>query len=332
MLSRVADGLFWISRYVERAENLARIADVYWQAELDRVGEKKVNWGAILQASGATEDFVAAGLTASAVTVTQFLTFQDSNPNSIQACLDRARENARMIRDQLTTEMWEELNRAWLELGGPTGKKLRQGGMTGYYREIRRASHLFRGTTGSTLSRGDGRDFLDLGMYLERADATSRMLEAQSLQNEKEDEEERWAVLLRSCSARETYRAIHHGPLQAEGVLGYLMHDVAFPRSLHHGLVEAGKIAARLANPKTQAEVEGRVAKIFGRLAQAPLREGTGESLAIFLDSWQKELQELASWVQEKIIGGKLELPESGAWRSQQEQQQQTREEQKSGF
>lgn len=325
MLSRVADGLFWISRYVERAENLARIADVYLQAELDVTGGTRVDWSAILQASGAEDDFVPTGLNPSAVTVTQFLTFQESNPNSIQACLGQARENARMIRDQLTTEMWEELNRAWLELCGPAGKKQRQSELTGYYREVRRASHLFRGTTGSTLSDGDGRDFIDLGMYLERADATSRMMEAHILQRGDHRNEERWAVLLRSCSARETYRVVHQGPLEANGVLGYLIQDSAFPRSLNHGLIQAGQIAERLAKPKDRDKVESLISQIRDRLPHAPLGEDAGESLAKFLDSWQEELQRLANWIQERIIGGKLDLPEQGAWRSQQEQQQQER-------
>ena len=323
MLSRVADGLFWISRYVERAENLARIADVYLQTELDRAAGRQVDWSAVLQASGAQDDFEKSGFTSSAQSVTTFLTYEEKNPNSITACLDRARENARMIRDQLTTEMWEELNRAWLKLCGPAGKILRRRGLTGYYREVRRASHLFRGTTASTLSRGDARDFLDLGMYLERADAISRMLEAQSLQKDQSGDEERWAALLRSCSARETYRALHQGPLESGGVLGYLIHDPSFPRSLHHSLVQTGQIASRLALAQDQVEVEARILGIRARLGLAPLGEGTGESLAQFLDSWQAELHGLADWMRERIIGGKLELPERSAWRSQQEQQQQ---------
>ena len=323
MLSRVADGLFWISRYIERAENLGRVADVYLQVELDREVGRKVEWVAILQASGALEDFEAAGLTPSVASVTEFLNSGQGNPNSITACFDRARENARMIRDQLTTEMWEELNRAWLELCGPEGKRLRKGGLPEYYREVRRASHLFRGTTASTLSRGDGRDFLDLGMYLERADATSRMLEAQSLQSGGMGEEERWAALLRSCSARETYRAVYQGPLEAKGVLGYLIHDPLFPRSLHHGIVQTGQIASRLATLKDQAEVMALVSGIRQKLDEAPLGKDAGELLAPFLDSWQKDLQGLAEWMRERIIGGKLELPERSAWRSQQEQQQQ---------
>ena len=323
MLSRVADGLFWISRYIERAENLARIADVYLLDDLDRAHGREADWSAILQASGAQDDFARSGLTPSAHAVTDFLTYDEKNPNSITACLDRSRENARMIRDQLTTEMWEELNRAWLKLCGSSGKLLRRNGLTGYFREVRRASHLFRGTTASTLSRGDAADFLELGMYLERADATSRILEAQSLRKDQIGEEERWAALLRSCSAREAYRTNHQGPLEVGGVLAFLIHDPSFPRSLHYGLVQTGKIATRLAQPRDQVEVEALVLAIRARLTRAPLNEGAGPTLAQFLDSWQKELQSLADWMRERIIGGKLDLPERSAWRSQQEQQQQ---------
>jgi len=321
MLSRVADGLFWISRYIERAENLARIADTYLQAELDRAGDRRVEWQGILQASGAAEAFPAKNGSPSASEATSFLCFGSENPNSIAACLERARENARMIRDQITSEMWEELNRAWLELGGAAGKALRRKNQTDYLREVRRASHLFRGTTAATLSRGDARDFLDLGMFLERADATSRILEAQSLQGEGTEDEERWAALLRSCSAREIYRAGHHGRLEAAGVISYLMLDAGFPRSLDHCLIQTGQIANRLAMSSDQVEVSAWILGVRAPLNRAPMR--IGPDLAAFLDQWQGDLHTLSDRMAERIIGGKLFLRERGEWRTQQEQQQQ---------
>jgi len=321
MLSRVADGLFWISRYVERAENLARIADTYLQAELDRSGSRRVDWQGILQASGAVESFSGKSESPTAGEVISFLSFGADNPNSIAACLERARENARMIRDQITTEMWEELNRAWLELGGTAGKALRRRNQPEYFREVRRASHLFRGTTAATLSRGDARDFLDLGMFLERADATSRILEAQSLQGEAAEDEERWAALLRSCSARETYRAGHHGRLDAAGVISYLMLDAGFPRSLDYCLIQTGQTAHRLAQPADQVEVASWVLAVRAPLNRAPMR--IGPDLARFLDPWQLELHALSDKLAERIIGGRLTLPERSQWHSQQEQQQQ---------
>jgi len=321
MLSRVADGLFWISRYVERAENLARIADTYLQAELDRAGSRRVDWQGILQASGAVESFSEKNSSPTAGEVIAFLSFGADNPNSIAACLERARENARMIRDQITTEMWEELNRAWLQLGGAAGKALRRRNQPEYFREVRRASHLFRGTTAATLSRGDARDFLDLGMFLERADATSRILEAQSLQGEGAEDEERWAALLRSCSARETYRAGHHGPLDAAGVITYLMLDAGFPRSLDYCLIQTGQTANRLAQPGDQVEVASWVLAVRAPLNRAPMR--IGPELARFLDPWQSELHALSDKLAERIIGGRLSLPERSQWHSQQEQQQQ---------
>lgn len=321
MLSRVADGLFWISRYVERAENLARIADTYLQAELDRAGSRRVDWQGILQASGGVESFSGKSESPTAGEVISFLSFGADNPNSIAACLERARENARMIRDQITTEMWEELNRAWLELGGTAGKALRRRNQPEYFREVRRASHLFRGTTAATLSRGDARDFLDLGMFLERADATSRILEAQSLQGEAAEDEERWAALLRSCSARETYRAGHHGRLDAAGVITYLMLDAGFPRSLDYCLIQTGQTAHRLAQPADQVEVASWVLAVRAPLNRAPMR--IGPDLARFLDPWQLELHALSDKLAERIIGGRLTLPERSQWHSQQEQQQQ---------
>ena len=323
MLSRVADGLFWISRYVERAEVLARLADVYLQTELERVSGRKVDWVAVLLASGAGEDFEKAGLKVSAHGVTQFLTAGEKNPNSIAACWERARENSRMIRDQLTTEMWEELNRAWLELCGAKGKGLLRSSLPEYYREVRRFSHLFRGTTSTTLSWGDGRDFLGMGMYLERADATSRILEAKSLQKGEETLEHGWAALLRSCSAGENYRALHQGPLEGVGVLRYLITDPLFPRSLHHCLKMTGAIASRLAKPEKEKEVRGLVESLIENLKLAPIEEMPREGLAEFLDGWQGKLHLLADWLREHLIGAKLELPEKEAWRSQQEQQQQ---------
>lgn len=321
MLSRVADGLFWISRYVERAENLARIMDTYLQAELDRAGSRRVDWHGVLQASGAAESFPPKDGAPTAGEVTAYLSFGADNANAIAACLERARENARMIRDQITTEMWEELNRAWLELGGVAGKALRRQNQTDYCREVRRASHLFRGTTAATLSRGDARDLLDLGMFLERADATSRILEAQCLQGTGAEDEERWAALLRSCSARETYRSAHHSRLDAAGVVAYLMLDASFPRSLDHCLIQTGLTANRLAQPGDQVEVAAWVLAVRAPLNRAPMR--IGPELARFLDPWQAELHGLADKITERVIGGKLTLPERSQWHTQQEQQQQ---------
>src|ERR1700722_9422144 len=211
MLSRVADSLYWMSRYAERAENIARILDVNLQLmldlpKLDPEGQKAL-WEPVLRSTGDHEDFYEHYKLTSSDNVIDFLTLHSKNSNSIINCITAARENARHVREQISLEMWEEINRTYLWMKGQTLKKIQKVGPYEFFNEVKNASHLFQGITDGTMTHGEDWDFIQVGTYLERADMVTRLLDANdeifinapaSLMN---GGTLQWSAILRSCSS-----------------------------------------------------------------------------------------------------------------------------------
>ena len=181
MLSRVAHSLYWMSRYIERAENIARLLEVNLQFILDFQGyddaHLKEHWGSILASSGDDELFEKHYETADSRSVTEFFAFDLRNPNSILACVFAARENARMIRDQISIEMWETINELYLFLKARSTTDVWVAGPYEFFQDIKRNSHLFQGLTDSTYSRSEGWEFIQFGKFVERANKTARILD-----------------------------------------------------------------------------------------------------------------------------------------------------------
>ena len=182
MLSRVAHSLYWMSRYIERAENFARLLDVNLQLLLDFQGFTdttiKEHWGSILLSSGDEELFAKHYETPDSRNVTEFFAFDLRNPNSIRSSVNAARENARMIRDQISAEMWETINELYLYLNAHNSNEIwASGGAGEFFNSVKRSAHLFQGLTASTYSRNEGWEFIEFGKYLERADKTTRILD-----------------------------------------------------------------------------------------------------------------------------------------------------------
>src|SRR5271163_3978017 len=182
MLSRVADSLYWMSRYAERAENIARILDVNLQLMLDMpklgAAEMKALWEPVLRSTGDHEDFYKHYKEATSDNVIDFLTLNLKNSNSILNCITTARENARHVREQISLEMWEEINRTYLWMKGQTLKKIQKQGPYDFFCEVKNSSHLYQGITDGTMTHGEDWDFIQVGKYLERADMTTRILDA----------------------------------------------------------------------------------------------------------------------------------------------------------
>jgi uncharacterized alpha-E superfamily protein len=209
MLSRVADSLYWMSRYVERAENIARILDVNLQLMLDlpKLGaeEEKKIWSPVLRSTGEHDDFDKHYKSTSSENVIDFLTLNTKNSNSIINCITSARENARHVREQISLEMWEEINRTYLWMKGQTLKKILKVGPYEFFNDVKNASHLFQGITDGTMTHGEDWDFIQVGSFLERADMVTRLLDANdeifinapdSLMN---GGTLQWSAILRSC-------------------------------------------------------------------------------------------------------------------------------------
>src|SRR5215210_114547 len=181
MLSRVADSLYWLSRYIERAENTARILDVNLQVTLDSdhrsSDEERADWEPIIATLEDQKLFHSLYAVVNAEAVCEFVTSAKENPGSILSCVTRARENARTVREYISSEMWERINSLYLWLNSADARQLFEGSAIDFYRRVVDYSHQFHGTTNATLTHGEGWNFLQVGKYIERADSSSRILD-----------------------------------------------------------------------------------------------------------------------------------------------------------
>ena len=218
MLSRVANSVYWMSRYIERAENVARFIDVNYHLTLGE-GEAFVDrWSPLVYTTGDHERFEEQHGIATRENVLQFLAFSKDNPNSILSCVSAARENARAIRETITSPMWTHINRFYLMMLDAARNDRDLSDPGALCDAVKNASHSLVGTTYTTMSHSEAWNFLKLGRLLERADKTSRIADVQYflLLPSAEDVESpldvlRWSALLRSTSALEMYRKTHGG-------------------------------------------------------------------------------------------------------------------------
>ncbi|MEB3263676.1 MAG: alpha-E domain-containing protein [Synechococcus sp.] len=241
MLSRVADSLYWINRYVERAENISRFVEVSEAMALDCPPGSAEPWLPLIDASGDRELFDRLCPGGSPLDVVRFLVREAENPSSIVNCIASARENARQIREVITTEMWEQINDLYWTLleneafwSQPPQEQLR---------EIRRGCQLFYGITDATLSRDLSWQFSRLGRLIERADKTTRILDVKYfllLPSPEEVggvlDELQWISLLRSAGAYQMFRQSRQQAIEPRAVASFLLLDPVFPRSVRYCL------------------------------------------------------------------------------------------------
>jgi uncharacterized alpha-E superfamily protein len=244
MLSRVANSLYWMSRYIERAENTARLVDTSLQLLLDfrNLDEQHIaeQWLPIVQAAGDEEAFFELHPKATGAAVTDFLVFQAENPNSIIQCICQARENARMVRDQISQELWEELNRLYLFVRSREARQSWKQSPSDFFSQIKASSLHLTGISYATLIRNEGWWFSQAGRFLERADKTSRILDVrhQSLPETGlpgpvgQTEALEWSAILRSCSAWDAYKSIFGADVHPKLVTEFLVLYEDFPRSI----------------------------------------------------------------------------------------------------
>jgi uncharacterized alpha-E superfamily protein len=238
MLSRVADSVFWMARYVERAENVARFIDVNHNLTLDLGEALGDQWAPLVYTTGDDQAFFKRYKQATRENVQRFLAFDKENPNSILSCVSSARENARTAREIISSDMWEELNRFYLLVRDAVNS-----GATAdyeFFAQVKRASNLLIGTTDTTMSHGEAWNFARMGRLLERADKTSRIVDVKYfiLLPDVADigttlDVVQWSALLRSASALEMYRRTH-GRIAPNKVIDFLLLDRCFPRSFRY--------------------------------------------------------------------------------------------------
>jgi uncharacterized alpha-E superfamily protein len=238
LLSRAADSVYWMARYIERTENIARFIGVNLHLQLDLPTEPAHQWQPIIDTAGDTEDFRQRYGEATQTSVIQFLALDTANANSIYSCLWAARENARAVRETISSEMWEQINRMYLEIQSPRSR-FDPEWVTETLRTIRLSCHMFQGITDATMSHNEAWHFLRLGRELERADKTSRILDVKyfyllpSMSVGTPYDDIHWSAVLKSVSAFEMYRQ-KHGRILPLHIVEFLVFDREFPRSIHY--------------------------------------------------------------------------------------------------
>lgn len=253
MLARAAENLYWMMRYVERAENMARILDVSHRMSLTGADTGMNQWDAAIIIAGCEESFAARGGESTPRAVLEYLAFNLENPSSIAACLRAARENARAMRAQITSEAWESINATWLEMRALTFEKVEAQGLRGFFDWVRDRSHLFRGVAEGTMQRNDAYRFMRLGTLIERADSTARILDVKYhiLLPSPADvggavDYYQWGALLRSVSSFRIYRQIYRDAIRPRQVAELLILRQDMPRSLHACFSEIVYILVKL--------------------------------------------------------------------------------------
>ena len=309
MLARVADSLYWMGRYLERAEHLSRLSLVMLNATLDNT-DAAVHTGWIaLTALGDTE----AAETKNAYQAARALVLDRDNPDSVIAAVTLARENARQVRDQITTESWERLNLLYLRLIGHGASAAFDNGSDAFLSEVIADLHLFKGASDSTMSHGEGWRFLSLGIYLERAQLIARLLEVCFGQERQEEITDHIALmgLLRMACALEPYLRAYTAEIEPRYILEFLLFDEDFPRSIRFC---TARIQDHLKSLSNQAGFAGQgPERLAGRLnarlqfADEDALLGGGEASAL-LTTVVNECIDIHKSVYEAFVAYPLEL------------------------
>jgi uncharacterized alpha-E superfamily protein len=296
MISRVAEYCFWTARYLERAENIARVLEVNHTLLLDFHVPVEQQWRPLLIISG-VDDYARE---CSAENVQGFMTWDAENPYSIVSSLARARENARIIREVISAEMWERINYYHLWLQGDKARETYETARGDFYAEVRRINQLLHGVADATMSHGEAWEFFRLGAHLERAIQTARILDVKyhTLLPQLEDvgspiDSAHWTAILTSCSGYEPFQKKPRPPAAdlSTAVAEFLIFDELFPRSVRRCLWECESALAAVApNPVGRDRLEPEL--VLGRLLTSldewtisdVVRDGLHETLTLVVD------------------------------------------------
>ncbi|TVS00141.1 MAG: alpha-E domain-containing protein [Phycisphaerales bacterium] len=325
MLSRVANSIYWMCRYLERAENVARFIDVNMHLMLDLSVESASQWGPLVTTTGGEALFREryGEDAATQENVLQFLMLDRENVNSISSCVRAARENARSVRDSISSEMWELINRMHLRVANATTVSDLMEVPYEFLADIRETSHLFLGMAESTMSHNEAWHWARLGRSIERADQTSRIVDVKyyfvlpTLEYVGTPYDTlHWAALLKSATAFEMYRK-KYPRITPQRVTEFLILDREFPRSVHHCVICAEESLHAITGSPVGTfhnAAEQRLGRLRSDLDFARIDEIIGVGLHEYLDSIQVRLIEAGDAIFETFIAVKPE-PQSGVSR-----------------
>lgn len=318
MLSRTADNLFWMCRYTERAENTARMLDVNLQMSLlpQDAQTREGSWLGVLRISELQGLYLSKYATISPHDVLQYMVRDPENPSSIYSCMRAARENARAVRGSLTTEVWETYNTTWLELLKHLHTGLLERNPGEFFEWVKFRSHLARGVTIGTMLEDEALYFLRIGMHLERADSTARMLDvkfheratnghdgraepagAAALQSEFY----RWSALLSSVSGLEIYRKVYRDVITPDRVAELLILHGDMPRSLLASMRAVADDLARVSNQRS-TETERRAGMLCAELQYGRVEDILDSGLHQYLDHFLDRINDLGNRISQDFL------------------------------
>lgn len=306
MLSRTASELYWMSRYLERAENMARMLDVtYSMSLMPQIDADNSELIAPLTITGTHDPFLKEYGQISMSNLLNFFVLDERNPSSIYSCIKGARDNGHAVRGRISGEVWESLNTTWLEM-----KALRKRGGTSqdavaFFDWVKERSHQVRGATFGTILRSDTLSFIRLGTFIERADNTARILDVKyQVMKENEDpvrEFYRWNALLRSVGAYEAYQELYKQAPTPDRVAELLILRSEVPRSLRASVEE---VEALLGNIEGNA---GREPRLLTAVQHAKLRFGTiadlfADGLHVYFDQFLTDINAIAASIHHSYL------------------------------
>ncbi|AYH42473.1 alpha-E domain-containing protein [Azoarcus sp. DN11] len=316
MLSRTADHLYWMARYSERAENLARLLDVTYQMSLvphDAETERS-NWNAIIALNSLEFAYAKRHDEITATNVLHFMVRDETQPSSIYNCLRAARENARAVRGTLTAEMWETINETWVLLRDQSFDEIHVGGIAAFFDWVKQRASLMRGAMFGTMLRDEAFQFIHLGALLERADNTARILDVKyhSLagvhHGEADDLGEasdfyHWGALLRSVSAFEVYRKVYRDVITPERVAELLILREDLPRALHSCTEGIVRILGKVRNSRSDETVR-RAGQLYAVLRYARMDDIFARGLHAWLDDFIDAIGDLSARISDDFLVG----------------------------
>lgn len=312
MLSRVADSIYWMSRYAERAENAARFVEVNFYLTLDLPDGPQNQWLPLVSVTGDVAVFLDRYERAEAKNVLEFLLFDPEYSNSAYSCLRNARENARSVREMISTDMWEQINSAYHFIQSASRNRAAiHRNPYDFCRRLRTAATLFGGLAHDTMSQGEALQFFRLGRMLERADKTSRILDIKyfiilpSLQDIGSPQDDlQWSALLGSTSALEAYRQ-RHGELHPRHVVEFLILDRWFPRAIRFCLLKSDQALRTISGAPVGSfsnPVERALGKICADLNYATVDEVFTHGLHEYLDELQTTMNEVDDAIRKEFF------------------------------
>jgi uncharacterized alpha-E superfamily protein len=328
MLSRVADSLYWMSRYLERAEHTTRLLDVNLNLMLDESPTSaERRWQRVLQALGKPKNVAWEG---DAYILTHALTFDTTNKASILSCIISARENSRHVREQISTEQWHRLNSLYLQVTRTETEEVKQAEAllarmaqpSEFLQSVMEAVHQFQGVTDSTMSHGEGWQFIQVGRYIERASATALLLEAyhEDLWGNPEkipdgNEYLDWMGLLRSATAFEAYCKVYTADLTPYWILEFLLLDQEFPHSVRFSIdsLQNALEAIHGESGKNRAEPLQRLAgRLQSSLSYSSVDEILNQDVVAYLRGIQVQCRAIHEMIYELYVDYSIQAALAG--------------------